>query len=53
MQFSHHRTADLLGRCNQLMLAVSHSKEEKLGRWHVQSKAKTGITVLRKREQLQ
>jgi len=33
---------------NQVMLGVTHSQEEKYGRWHVQSKAKTGISVLRK-----
>jgi hypothetical protein len=33
---------------NEIMLAVSHSEEEKYGRWHVQPKAKTGITILRK-----
>ena len=33
---------------NEIMLAVSHSEEEKYGRWHVQPKTKTGITILRK-----
>jgi len=31
------------------MLAASHSKEERMGRWHVQSGVKTGITIIRKR----
>jgi len=30
------------------MLAVSHSKEERFGRWHVQAKVKDGITIMRK-----
>jgi hypothetical protein len=34
------------------MLAATHSKEEKMGRWHVQPKVKTGISVLRKREEI-
>ena len=46
MKFSNTRTADLLAKNANLMLATSHSKEERMGRWHVQSKAKTGITVL-------
>eukprot|EP00347_Sterkiella_histriomuscorum_P001221 403372861 len=33
---------------NQTMLAVTHSKDERLGRWHVQPKIKDGITILRK-----
>ena len=33
---------------NEIMLAVSHSEEERFGRWHVQPKTKTGITILRK-----
>lgn len=32
----------------QAMIAVSHSKEERLGRWHVQQKVKNGITIIRK-----
>ena len=32
------------------MLAASHSQEEKWGRWHVQPKAKNGITILRKKD---
>jgi hypothetical protein len=32
------------------MLGVANSKEEKMGRWHVQSKAKTGITILKKKQ---
>jgi hypothetical protein len=34
------------------MLAATHSKEEKMGRWHVQSKVKTGISVMSKREEI-
>lgn len=49
MAFSHHRNMDLLGQTSQqLMLAVTHSKEEKLGRWHVQKGAKNGVTVMSK-----
>lgn len=33
---------------NEIMLAVTHSQEEKWGRWHVQPKAKNGISILRK-----
>ncbi len=32
----------------ELMVAVSHSKEERTGRWHVQPKIKDGITIMRK-----
>lgn len=49
MQFAHARSADLINKNSQLMLAVTHSKEERLGRWHVQSKVKEGITILRKK----
>ena len=33
---------------NDAMVAVSHSKEERLGRWHVQPKVKDGIMILRR-----
>jgi ribosomal RNA-processing protein 9 len=49
LKFSHHRTADLLSKSHSLMLAATHSKEEKMGRWHVQPKVKTGVSVLTKR----
>jgi ribosomal RNA-processing protein 9 len=49
MRFAHARSADMLNKNSQLMLAVSHSQEEKLGRWHVQPKVKDGITILRKK----
>jgi hypothetical protein len=32
----------------KILLAATHSKEDRLGRWHVESKAKTGITIIRK-----
>lgn len=38
-------------RFDQVMLAVSHSKEERLGRWHLQPKVKDGITILRRTNQ--
>lgn len=51
LKFSNHRAVDLLNKnSNQLMLACTHSKEERLGRWHVQSGVKTGVTIIRKRE---
>jgi len=55
LKFSHARaTNDLYTGLktpfgSNLMLAVSHSKEERLGRWHVKSKTKTGITILRRK----
>lgn len=33
---------------SEILLAASHSQEEKTGRWHVQPKAKTGISIIRK-----
>jgi hypothetical protein len=30
------------------MLAVTHSKDEKNGRWHTQKGVKEGITIMRK-----
>jgi WD40 repeat protein len=33
---------------SRMMIAVSHSKEERLGRWHVQPKVKEGISILRR-----
>ena len=36
---------------NEIMLAASHSQEEKWGRWHVYPKAKNGITILRKKDE--
>ena len=59
MKFSHARASNELYTGSKrtfgsnLMLAVSHSKEERLGRWHVQPKTKTGITILRKRSEAQ
>lgn len=59
MKFSHARASnDLYTGMNSafgsnLMLAVSHSKDERLGRWHVQPKTKTGITILRKKTEAQ
>jgi hypothetical protein len=44
LKFSNVRGQDF----SQLMLAVSHSKEERTGRWHVQPKVKDGITIIRK-----
>ena len=56
LQFSHARASNSLYTGlkampfgSNLMLAVSHSKEERLGRWHVQPRAKTGITILRRK----
>ena len=57
LKFSHARSAGLdtfsglkaqFG--DNLMLAVGHSKEERLGRWHVQSKTKTGVTIMRRKD---
>lgn len=44
IKFSNVRGQDF----NNTMLAVSHSKEERLGRWHVQPKVKDGITIIRR-----
>ena len=44
MRFSNVRGQDF----SSLMLAVSHSKEERLGRWHVQPKVKDGITIIKR-----
>lgn len=52
VKFSHMRSTELVSRSIAPMLAVTHSKEERLGRWHVQAKAKTGVTIIRKRIQL-
>jgi len=35
LKFSHARSADILTKNTSLSLAVTHSKEERLGRWHV------------------
>lgn len=51
IKFSNLRTTALLqngSAIDSLMLAVSHSKEERLGRWHVQPKVKEGITIIKK-----
>lgn len=47
LKFSHSKGRQNLAK-NQLMLAVSHSQEEKYGRWHVDSGAKTGVSIVRK-----
>ena len=47
LKFSNTRGANTF-KSSDIMLAASHSQEEKFGRWHVQPKAKTGITILRK-----
>ena len=44
IKFSNVRGQDF----SNLMVAVSHSKEERTGRWHVQPKVKDGITILRR-----
>jgi hypothetical protein len=44
MKFSNVRGQDF----SSLMLAVSHSKEERTGRWHVQPKIKDGITIIKR-----
>jgi ribosomal RNA-processing protein 9 len=44
MKFSNVRGQDF----SNLMLAVSHSKEERTGRWHVQPHVKDGITILKR-----
>jgi hypothetical protein len=44
MKFSNVRGNNF----NEVMLAVTHSKEERFGRWHVQPKIKDGITIMRK-----
>jgi hypothetical protein len=48
LKFAHARSADLLNKSSQMMLAVTHSKEERLGRWHVLKKVKEGITILKR-----
>jgi len=55
MKFSHHSRAsgsELLKqqKMQRLMLAVSHSKDEKDGRWHPQAKVKHGITIIKKKQ---
>lgn len=45
MRFSNVRGQDF----SNLMLAVSHSKEERNGRWHVQPKVKDGITIIKRK----
>lgn len=48
---NHGRNAQMLGSFTSgISLAVSHSKEERLGRWHVQKGIQTGISILRHRE---
>lgn len=47
LKFSHHKAADLVTNKGSLMLAATHSKEERLGRWHVQKGVKTGVTIFR------
>ena len=49
LRFSHMRSSEMLNKSLAPMLAVTHSKEDKMGRWHVQPKAKTGLTILRKK----
>ena len=49
MKFSNTRSVDLMTKESNLMLATSHSKEERMGRWHVQPKVKTGITIFTKK----
>ncbi len=44
LKFSNIRANDF----SNTMLAVTHSKEERLGRWHVTPKVKDGITIVRK-----
>jgi WD40 repeat protein len=50
LKWSHHKAAELVSNRNNLMLAVSHSKEERLGRWHVQKGVKTGISIIRPKQ---
>jgi hypothetical protein len=45
IKFSNVRGQDF----SNIMLAVSHSKEEANGRWHVQPKVKEGISIIRRR----
>ena len=47
LKFSHSKGRQALQK-NEVMLAVSHSDEEKNGRWQVVPHVKKGITVLRK-----
>ncbi len=44
MKFSRVRGQEF----SNLMLAVTHSKEERTGRWHVQPKVKDGISIIRR-----
>jgi WD40 repeat protein len=44
MKFSNIRGQDF----SNLMLAVTHSKEERLGRWHVQPHVKDGISIVKR-----
>ena len=46
MKFSHVRGTQTY--TDNIALAVSHSQEERFGRWHVQTKAKTGISIVRR-----
>lgn len=47
IKFSHSKGAQNFKK-NEILLAVSHSEEQRFGRWAVQPKVKTGITILRK-----
>jgi len=55
MKFSHARASNDLYTGmkstfgSNIMLAVSHSKDERMGRWHSQKNTKTGVTILRKK----
>jgi hypothetical protein len=49
LKFAHARSADMMNKQSQMMLAVSHSGEERLGRWHVQKNVKEGITILKRK----
>ena len=49
MKFSHARSLDLLNKNTSISLAVTHSKEDKLGRWHVFPKVKTGISIINRK----
>jgi len=50
LKFSYARSGDMLAKNASMMLAVSHSKEERLGRWHTQPKTTEGITILKRKE---
>ena len=53
LKFSHHKASDLVQKQHsQLLLAATHSKEERMGRWHVQKSTKTGISIIRKRQEI-